>query len=94
MFFTLIFGDNFFITNFSKLCFGMKVVEKNLRQFLQMVPLSKMLQLTLRIDALFEIFIKAQVNNDKYISQKTTLCRPNSLTKEMDGLFKYIDNRA
>ena len=37
MFFTLIFGDNFSVTKFSKLL-GMKVVEKNKRQFLQMVP--------------------------------------------------------
>ena len=26
--------------------------------------------------------------------KKTTLRRPNSLTKAMDGLFKYIGNRA
>ena len=38
--------------------------------------------------------IKAQINSDKYVSQKTTLCRPNSLTKAMDGLFKYIGNGA
>ena len=38
--------------------------------------------------------IKAQINKDKYVSQKTTLCRPNSLTKAMDGLFKFIGNRA
>ena len=37
----------------------MKVVEKNLRQFLQMVPKYKMLQLALRIDALFEHFKRA-----------------------------------
>ena len=36
-------------------------------------------------------FIKAQ---DKYVNQKTTLRRPNSLTKAMDGLFKYIGNHA
>ena len=29
MFFILIFGYNFFITNFSKTVFAMKVVEKN-----------------------------------------------------------------
>ena len=27
-------------------------------------------------------------------SQKTTLRRPNSLTKAMDGLFKYIGNHT
>ena len=34
------FGDNFSVTNFSKLL-AMKVVEKNSRQFLQMVPKPK-----------------------------------------------------
>ena len=29
MFFTLVFGDNFKITNLSEMCFVMKVVEKN-----------------------------------------------------------------
>ena len=53
-----------------------------------------MLLLTLRIDALFEIFNQAQINLDKYVSQKTTLPHPNSLTKVMDGLFKYIGNRT
>ena len=38
--------------------------------------------------------IKAQINEDKYVSQKTALRCPNSLTKAMDGLFKYIRNRA
>ena len=39
-------------------------------------------------------FIKAQINLDRYVSQKTTLRRTNSLTKVMDGLFKYIGNCA
>ena len=45
--------------------------------------MSKMLQLTLRIDALFE-----------HVSQKVALHPSDSLTKAMDGLFKYIGNRA
>ena len=40
------------------------------------------------------VLIKAQINLDKHVSQKTTLRRPNSLIKAMDGLFKYIGNRA
>ena len=38
--------------------------------------------------------IKAQINLDKYVSQKTTLRRLNSLTKAMDDLLRYIGNRA
>ena len=52
-----------------------------------------MLQLTLRIDALFDIF-KQSANKLKYVSQNATLYRPNSLTKAMDGLFKCIGNRT
>ena len=52
-----------------------------------------MLQLTLRIDADFDIFHPSS-NKLRYVSQKTTLRRPNSLTKAMDGFFKYIGNRA
>ena len=40
------------------------------------------------------ILIKAQINEDEYVSQKAKLRRPNSLTKTMDGLFKYKGNRA
>ena len=43
-----------------------------------------MMQLTLRIDALFEIFNQS---SDKVV-KKTTLRRFNSLTKAIDGLFK------
>ena len=42
----------------------------------------------------FRFLIKAQINQDKYVSQKTALRYPNSLTKAMDGLFKYIGNRS
>ena len=60
-----------------------------------MGPKSKMLQLTLRIDALFEIFNQSSNNlEDNYVSQKTTLRCPNSLNKAMDGSFKYVGNRA
>ena len=40
------------------------------------------------------VLIKAQINLDKHVSQKTTLRRPYSLIKAMDGFFKYIGNRA
>ena len=40
------------------------------------------------------ILSKAQINYVKHVSQKVTLYRPDSLTKAMDGLFKYIGNRA
>ena len=40
------------------------------------------------------ILSKAQINLVKYVSQKIKLQRPNSQTKAMGGLFKYIGNRA
>ena len=53
-----------------------------------------MLQLILRTDALVEIFNQSSNKQDKYDSQKTALSCPNSLTKGMDGLFKYVRNRT
>ena len=50
-----------------------------------MVPKSKMQQLALRIDALFEHFKQSANKQDKYVRQKATLYCPNSLTKAMDG---------
>ena len=35
------------------------------------------------------ILSKAQINKVQDVSQKVTLLRPNSITKAMDGLFKY-----
>ena len=52
-----------------------------------------MLQVHLCLDALFEHF-KQSANKVQDVSQKVTLNRPNSITKAMDGLFKYIRNRA
>ena len=40
------------------------------------------------------ILSKAQINQVQDVSQKVTLHRPNSITKAMDGLFKYNGNRA
>ena len=40
------------------------------------------------------ILSKAQINWVKHVSQKVALHRPDLLTKAMDGLFKYIGNRA
>ena len=36
------------------------------------------------------ILSKAQINKVKQVSQKVALHRPDSLTKALDGLFKYI----
>ena len=74
--------------------FAVKVVEKNKRQFLQTVLTSKMLQLTLRIDAIFEHFKQSANKLSQTCQSKVALQRPDSLTKAMDGLFKYIGNRA
>ena len=57
-----------------------------------MVPTSKMLQLILCIDGLFEHFMQSankltiKVQN---VSQKSTLDCPYLLTKAIGGLFKY-----
>ena len=40
------------------------------------------------------ILSKAQINQVIDASQKVKLHRPNSITKAMDGLFKYNGNRA
>ena len=40
------------------------------------------------------IFNKSQINKVQDVSQKCTLYRPNSITKAVDGLFKYNRNRA
>ena len=72
----------------------MKSIQEHLRQLLQMVSTSKMLQDPLCLDALFEHFKQAQINQVQDVSQKVTLHRPNSIPKAMDGLFKYNRNRA
>ena len=41
-----------------------------------------------------DILSKAQINPVQDVSQKITLHRPNSITKGMDGLFKYDENRV
>ena len=40
------------------------------------------------------ILSEAQINWVKYVSQKVTLHRPDSIRMAMDGLFKYIGYRA
>ena len=50
-----------------------------LHQLLQTVQISKMLQLTLHIDALFEPFEQSANKQVKSVSQKVTLHLPNSL---------------
>ena len=88
MFFTLILGDNFFYFQSKQTVLAMKVVVKNERQ-LQTIQTSKMLQLTLRIDALFEHF-KQSANKLSQICQSKSGIALLFLTKAMDGLFKYI----
>ena len=47
-----------------------------------------MLQFHLTLDALFEHFKQAQINQVQGVSQKVTLHHPSSITKAMNGLFK------
>ena len=48
----------------------MKSIHKHLRQLLQMVPTSWMLQVPLCLDALFEHLSRAQINQVQDISQQ------------------------
>ena len=84
MFFTLIFGDNFFNFHFNKMFFAMVVVDKNNGQLLQPVP----------VNSAHRFLSKGHINQVKYVSQNVTLHLPYSLTNAMDDLFKYIGNDA
>ena len=53
-----------------------------------------MLHVPLCLDAHFEHFKQAQISQAQDVSQKVTLHCPNSITKAMDGLFKYYRNHA
>ena len=53
-----------------------------------------MQQVPLCLDWLFEHFKHLQINQVLDVNQKFTLHRPNSITKVIDGLFKYNGNRA
>ena len=53
-----------------------------------------MLQLTLRIDALFEHFKQSANKLSQTCQSKSCIAPPDSLTKAMDGLFKYSGNPA
>ena len=66
-----------------------KSIQEHLRQLLQTVPTSKKLQAPLCLNALFEHFKQSANKLSLGVSQKVTLHRPNSITKAMDGLFKY-----
>ena len=68
----------------------MKSIQEHLRQLLQTVPAFKMLQVPLCLDALFEHLRQSANKPIQDVSQKVTLHLPNSITKGMDGLFKYI----
>ena len=74
---------------FSETVFGMKAVEKNKPELLQTVPTSKMLQSTLRIDALFEHF-KQSANKLSQLCQSKSYIALLLFPKAMDSLFKYI----
>ena len=75
-------------------CYQMKSIQEHLCQLLQTDSTSKMLQVALCLDVLFEHLSKAQINQVQDVSQKITLHRPTSITKGMYGLFKYNGNRA
>ena len=68
-----------------------KSIQEHLRQRLQTVPTSYMLQFPLHS---LKILRKAQINQVQDVSQKVTMRRPYSITKAMDALFKYNGNRA
>ena len=72
----------------------MKSIQEHLRQLLQMVRTSQMLQVPLCLDALFEHFMQSTNEPSQRCSQKVTLHRPYSITKSMDDLFKYNVNHA
>ena len=72
----------------------MKSIQGHLRQHLQWVPTSNVLHLPLYIGALLNNLSKKQINQVQDVSHKVTLLLPNSLTQEMDGLFKYYNNRT
>ena len=81
----------------------MKSIQEYLRQLLQTVSQSKMLAIHLCLDVLFVhlmlcldvlfVHLMQSANNQvQDASQTNTLHHPNSITKAMDGLFKYIGN--
>ena len=63
--------------------FVVKVVEKNKRQLLLMVPTSKMLQLTLPIYALFEHFEQSANKLSKKCQSKSYIGPPYQLKRWM-----------
>ena len=69
----------------------MKSIQEHLRQLFQTVPTSKILKVPLCFDAFFEHFKQSKVQD---VSQKIPLHRPISITKAVNGLFKFYGNRA
>ena len=96
-FFELIFRNNFLERHISK-----NLSDENYSgtspptsSLLQTVPTSKILQVPLCLDVLFEHFKQSANKPSPFdVSQKNTLHCPNSITKAMDGLFKHEGNRA
>ena len=72
----------------------MKSIQEHLRQLFQTVPTSMMQQVPLCLGGLFEHFKQNANKPSLAVHQKVVLHRPNSITKAMDGLFKYDGNRA
>ena len=68
----------------------MKSIQEHLRQLLQTVSPSKMLAVPLCLDALFGHF-KQSANKPSPRCQSRSYIA-NSITKAMDGLFKYNGN--
>ena len=65
----------------------MKINQEHLRQLLQTVPTSKMLQVPLCLDALFEHFKQSTNKQSPRCQSKSYIAPPNSISKAMDGLF-------
>ena len=69
-------------------------IQEHLRQLLQTVSPSKILEIPLRLDTIYGYLNKVQINQVQGASQKVTLQCPNSITEVMDGLFIYNENGA
>ena len=86
-FLDLIFRNNFFVLNFSKICLQWKVLRNISANFSNILDAAGS-------SALFDYFKQSANKQSQNVSQKCTLHRPNSITKAMDDLFKYNRNQA
>ena len=86
-------SHNSFTTSFIETILQIKSIQEHLHQLLQTVSPSKMLAISLCLDVLFRHFNQS-TNQVQDANQKVTLHRPNSISKAVDGLFKYNGNRV